>query len=214
MHPNIQDAIKYYENDERIIAVVADGLGSKRHSAYGARLICRLISEEMKSVVLPIESFKIKSVDFWYSCLKNKGANIDEYCTTCSFAVIEKNRRMIGVGQIGDSPIYARIDTQDVITLRQEKVFSNITACLGENEKQMFAVRNYSFSSNFNLLVSSDGLGDELNTQNMDSMFSYLSDKYENYKPKSRSRKFTKEIKSTIGKVNNDDKSAIYIWSK
>ena len=46
-HPNIQDAIKYYESDDTIVAVVADGLGSRKMSAYGARLICKLMVEEL-----------------------------------------------------------------------------------------------------------------------------------------------------------------------
>jgi 2-C-methyl-D-erythritol 4-phosphate cytidylyltransferase len=32
-HPNIQDAIKYYESDDTIVAVVAEGLGSRKMSA-------------------------------------------------------------------------------------------------------------------------------------------------------------------------------------
>ena len=62
-------------------------------------------------------------------------------------------------------------------------------------------------------MVASDGIGDELESSSLDSLFSYLSSTYQQYTPKSRSRRFTKEIKETIGKVNHDDKSAIYIWS-
>ena len=97
--------------------------------------------------------------------------------------------------------------------LKQEKEFSNITTCLGGREKASFTINNFKFNCNMRVLVTSDGIGDELDGSNIESLFSYLSSKYQPYSKKSRSRRFTKEIKATVGKVNNDDKSAIYIWS-
>lgn len=213
-HPNIQDAIKYFEDNDRIIAVVADGLGSRRKSVEGARLICKLIAEEMLTKKLPLHSNDIESINNWYRYLEEKDKVHDDYCTTCSFAIIDKNTKQISLGQLGDSPIFVCIDNKAVVEMRQEKEFSNLTDCLGVKNKSQFSINNYSYSKSINILVTSDGIGDELDSLTLDSLFLYLSTKYQSYSLKSRSRRFTKEMKATIGKVNHDDKSAIYIWSK
>ena len=212
-HPNIQDAIKYFENEDRIVAVVADGLGSKKKSGDGARLICYLIVEELKSKQLPLLPADIASPNIWYKYFEDGRMNYNDYCTTCSFVVIDKKSKQMSVGQIGDSPIFVSTDSNPVVEIRREKDFSNITDCLGSVERSQFVIHNYVFTSIIRVLVTSDGIGDELNSSSLDSLFSYLSAKYQSYTPKSRSRRFTKEIKNTVGKLNHDDKSAIYIWS-
>lgn len=213
-HSNIQDAIKYFEDNDRIIAVVADGLGSRTMSADGAKLICRLIVRELKTISLPLKSEEISSPKKWYYNLRKKHCKHDDYCTTCSFVVIDKSLKLIGIGQIGDSPVFIGIDDNPVIPFVQQKEFSNITDCLGGKTIRSFKIHNFKYTSHFNVLVSSDGFGDELDHSSMSSLFSYLTAKYKGYSPKSRSRQFTKETKATIGNVNSDDKSAIYIWSE
>lgn len=211
-HPIIQDAYRYYESDDKIIAVIADGLGSRKKSADGARLICKLIVEELQSKSLPQKSSDVVSPELWYNKLQQRKCNIDDYCTTCSFTVIDKLNRQVCIGQIGDSPIFIKVDNSSVIEMRQEKDFSNITDCLGPSGIKKFFINTYTYQLNVNVLVTSDGIGDELDSSSLDSLFHYLNSKYGNFTRKSRSRRFTKEMKSTIGNVNHDDKSAIYIW--
>ena len=139
-HPNIQDAIKYFEDNDRIIAVIADGLGSRRKSAEGARLICKLIAEEMLTKKLPLQSNDIESINNWYRYLEEKDKVHDDYCTTCSFAIIDKNTKQISLGQLGDSPIFVCIDNKVVVEMMQEKEFSNLTDCLGGKNKSQFSI--------------------------------------------------------------------------
>lgn len=212
-HPNIQDAIKFYESDDTIVAVVADGLGSRKMSAHGARLICKLMVEELSEKKPPLSASDILSPKKWQDYLESSNSKLDEFCTTCSFALINKSSKEICVGQIGDSPIFIKLDNNPVIEMRQEKEFANITDSLGGKTISDFIIHNYKFKDSVNVLVTSDGIGDELNSSSLDSLFLYLTSKYQKFTPKSRSRRFTKEMKATIGKVNHDDKSAIYIWS-
>lgn len=212
-HPNIQDAFKYYESDDTIVAVVADGLGSRKMSAHGARLICKLMVEELSEKKPPLSPSDILSPKKWHDYLKSNNCNLNEFCTTCSFAIIDKMSKNVSIGQIGDSPIFIKLDNDPVIEMRQEKEFSNITDSLGGKTIKDFITHNYTFKDSVNVLVTSDGIGDELNNSSLDSLFSYLCSKYQQFTPKSRSRRFTKEMKATIGKVNHDDKSAIFIWS-
>ena len=212
-HACKQDAVKYFEDEERIIAVVADGLGSKRKSAYGARLICNLIVEELRTARLPVQPPDIGSPHRWYGYLDKKNWRHDDCSTTCSYAVIDKGTRQVSVGQIGDSPVFICIDNKPIVEIKQQKDFSNVTDCLGGKAINSFATYNYSYTSTIKVLVTSDGIGDELDSSTLDALFSYLISKYQNFSRKSRSRRFTKEMKATIGQVNHDDKSAIYIWS-
>ncbi len=212
-HPNVQDAIKYYESDDSIVAVVADGLGSSKMSAHGARLICRLMVEELSKKKPPLSPSDILSPKKWQEYIESNNCNLDEFCTTCSFAIIDKLSKNVCIGQIGDSPIFLKLDNDPVIEMRQEKEFSNITDSLGGKTIKYFITHNYKFKDSVSVLVTSDGIGDELNSSSLDSLFLYLSSKYQQFTPKSRSRRFTKEMKATIAKVNHDDKSAIFIWS-
>ena len=209
----IQDAIKYFEDEDTIIAIVADGLGSKSLSSEGAKLICKLIVNELKTKSTPLESDDIESPNLWYKHLEKKKCKIDDYCTTCSFVFINKKIKKIYAGQIGDSPIFICTDDKPVVEIRQQKVFSNITDCLGGQTKNKFVVQHFSFTSSLKVLLASDGFGDELNGSSLNSLFNYLASKYQKYSHNTRSRLFKKEIENTVGKINNDDKSAIYIWS-
>lgn len=212
-HPNIQDAYKYFENDDIIIAIIADGLGSRNKSAYGARLICKLMVEELKYKKVPLNPNDVVGSKKWHEFLEMSNLNCDDYCTTCSFALIDKKSKQIAIGQIGDSPIFLKLDDKPVIEMRKEKEFTNITDSLGGRYLESFELRNYQFSYSIRVMVTSDGIGEELDSSCLDSMFSYLSSKYQQFTPKSRSRRFTKEMKATIGKINHDDKSSIFIWS-
>ena len=211
-HPNNQDALRYYESDDKIIAVVADGLGSCRKSADGARLICKICENELKGKNVPLKPSDINCSDIWYQTLQKNQHNKGDFCTTCSFAFIDKVNKQVCIGQIGDSPIFIKLDDSSVIEIRQEKDFLNITDCLGSTENTMFSIHTYTYQYKVNVMVSTDGIGDELESSYLDSLFKYLRSKYDKFTIKSRSRRFTKEIKSTIGKINHDDKSAIFIW--
>ena len=200
-HHNNQDAFKYFEDDSRLIAVVDDGLGYKLRSAVGARLICRLIVEELKYINLPVDAEKLSSPTNWHTLLSKKNVNHEDYCSTCSFVAIDKNTKQMSLGQLGDSPLFVSLDNNPVTALRQEKDFSNITDCLGGKTIQQFKIDNFSYISSVRAMVTSDGIGDELCDSSLNALFLYLSETYEKFMPKSRSRKFTKEIKATIGKI-------------
>lgn len=212
-HPNIQDAIKFFEDDNKIVAIVADGLGSRKMSAHGARLICSLLVEELKEKCPPLISSDLVSHQKWHDYLNSNNYNCDEFCTTCSFVLIDKQSQRVCIGQIGDSPVFIKIDGDSVMEFRQEKDFSNYTDSLGGKTIKIFNIQNFVYNKSIRVMVTSDGIGDEFYSSSLDSLFDYLCTTYQQFTPKSRSRRFTKEMKSTIGKVNNDDKSAIYIWT-
>lgn len=212
-HPQKQDAIKYYEDEYRIVAIVADGLGSKKRSAEGAKLVCRLLCQELRQSPLPLRSEALFTPAQWQSYLESRAYDPNDYCTTCSFAVIDKVSQRMCLGQIGDSPIFAYIDDEALVEMRSEKEFANLTECLGRGRIREFDVRNYSFRSSLKVLVSTDGIGDELTSDDLPGLLCYLAEKYQAYPRCARSRQFTKELKACLGDANHDDKSAIYIWT-
>ena len=211
-HSVKQDAIKYIEDNETIIAVVADGLGSKKHSDKGARLICRLVGKDLKIQRPPLTCEEVVSHKRWVEYLKAKKFDPNDFCSTCSFVIIDKTQRNISVGQIGDSPVFLKLDKEPIVELKPEKEFSNTTEALGSSDIQ-FRLWNYRYKESANIMITTDGIGDELDSGALDHMFTYLSETYKHLSPQYRSRRFRKEIMSTIGNVNSDDKSIIYIWS-
>lgn len=212
-HSQKQDAIKYYEDEYRVVAVVADGLGSKERSAEGAKLVCRLLCRELRGKPLPLEPTEgLLTPGWWQSYLTSRECDPNDYCTTCSFVVVDKLTQRICLGQIGDSPIFAHIDDDEVVEMRPEKDFTNCTDCLGGGQICVFDIKNYSYRSSLRVFISTDGIGDELSSEVLPGLLDYLAEKYQAYQRCARSRQFTKEIKACLGSANRDDKSAIYIW--
>jgi len=211
-----QDHLSVFESETCLLAVVADGLGSAVSSSRGSELICQILSEIASGIdwrVHNIPEVLNTSVSEWYRRLEVKGVSARDCCTTCSAIIVNKLRGIAYLCQIGDSPIFYRIDTEDVKVISSEKEFLNETDCIGPSVHPSFSVIEKHFCRGIEFLVASDGFGDEVVLEAADSLFEYFKSKYSKIREKKRNRTLKIELIETMQDKNNDDKSIIFGWT-
>ncbi len=211
-----QDYVKVVDADECLIAMVADGLGSAASSARGSELICHIISDWARNIDWNVHDFQEvlnTSIAEWYRRLELKEIDFHQCCTTCSLVAVNKNNNHVYLCHIGDSPIFYRYDNEKVRVISSEKDFSNETHCIGLAHKPQFAVTEFTFIEKFDFLVATDGFGDEIILETIDSLFDYFIQKYNKIKGKKRNGILKEELKMTMSDKNGDDKSLIFGWT-
>lgn len=198
------------------MAIVADGLGSFASSSRGSELICQVLSEIASNIdwrVHNIPEILNTSISEWYRRLEVKGVPACNCCTTCSAIIINKIRGIAYMCQIGDSPIFYRIDEDKVNVLLSDKEFLNETDCIGPFVHPYFSIIEKPFYKRLDFLVASDGFGDEVVLETTDSLFDYIKAKYSKIRKKKRNSALKIELIETMQDRNNDDKSIIFGWT-
>lgn len=211
-----QDYVSVFESETCLMAVVADGLGSVVSSSRGSALICQILTE-----VAPIIDWRIHnipellntSVSEWYRRLESKGVASHDCCTTCSAVIINKINSIAYFCNIGDSPVFYRIDEGKVNIMASDKEFLNETDCIGPSVHPTFSVIEKKFVRRIDFLISTDGFGDEVVLETADSLFDYLKARYSRIKEKKRNPALKIELVTTMQTKNNDDKSIIFGWT-
>lgn len=212
--PN-QDYIEIVENEEVLIATVSDGLGSSKHSLDGAKLACKTIIEEVtnfkRTTDLHLLNEQIKRS--WENEIYQISDFINDFRTTNSFVAVLKKEKKIIVGQLGDVLISLRIDGLFRYLQSESKDFSNETECLGSRKSGNYYLTEFDFSNSFDFLMATDGIGDEVETDKIESLHDYFISKFMHVKASLRNDVLKQEIEDFVNKKNNDDKSIVFIWT-
>lgn len=129
--PN-QDAYSVKRYKFGTVLVVADGLGSKKYSAHGAKAVGKAVNRAVQiwngytqkdiKLLLPL-IVSIWSMEIYPYAQKDCGA-------TCLFAIVT-NEGHIYLGQLGDGSIYFSIDDTLQLVKKKEDEFTNLTVCMG-----------------------------------------------------------------------------------
>lgn len=145
------------------ILVVADGLGSKKHAAWGAKSACKAVCKAVQiwndysyrdiRLLLPL----IHSL--WF--MEIYPYTYRECACTCLFALIHKDGNVY-VGQLGDGSIYVDIDGNLSLVHEKEEDFSNLTACLGGSSLDKWVVRSYRLKTYARIILMTDGISESL----------------------------------------------------
>lgn len=148
------------------VVVVADGLGSKKHSDIGSRLMCKSVLESCVEFAYMTEQnipdlLKLIHTHWMKKVPTN---SYKEYESTCLFALVIDSSLI--VAQLGDGMIVAKsIDQKSAVVLldSKEDSFSNITNCI----HQSFNLSDWKVESfdNFDLeylILCTDGISDDI----------------------------------------------------
>ena len=148
-------------------------------------------------------------------CTKKGGKTWGQRLFICIFAaiIINKLSHIAYLCQIGDSPIFYRIDEEDVNILSSEKEFLNETDCIGPSSHPSFSVVEKKISKRIDFLIATDGFGDEVVHEAAGSLFDYFKIKYSKLREKKRNSALKIELKEAMQDKNNDDKSIIFGWT-
>lgn len=212
--PN-QDSVLVFENNEYLIATVSDGVGSSKNASVGAKIACKTVVDEIQNFQfmskLSLLNFAIK--DKWMHEIREKSNIISDYQTTSLFIAVLKEDKKILLGQLGDGLISIRIDGLLPPIQINDKEFLNETECLGSNGNENYYLLILDFDQNYDFLIATDGISDELIPDKIEFLHDYFINKFKNIEKSKRNNVLESEINAFLNEKNNDDKSLIFTWS-
>lgn len=196
-----------------MVMVVADGLGTKKHSKIGSKEVCKAVGEATKVWIkkqnTPTE-YLIKLIhNVWdlyiYPYKKNDCA------TTCLFSIVLNNGRVI-LGQLGDGIIYYNNGENLNVLTEIEDEFLNITKSMSSAKSICeWKFKEISLTDqDFTLLMTTDGLSEDIIKEKRQDFMNYILKQIESKKRQSKKNLVIKKIlKSTNSKYSYDDKTLI-----
>lgn len=210
--PN-QDSYLIDNEDDYTLAVVCDGLGSKKYSHRGSKKLCKVLKRQIK------KCYKRKEFNFvtLLPLIKKKWKRAiwpikpNKADTTCIFAIV--NSKNIMMGQIGDGLCAIKIGAQLYTLKSKDDDFSNETVAFykGEQKDWQFQVYKKDDSNKYLLLLCTDGISEDLK-QDMISEFIDELDKILELDVNNTDNKELKQvIENWPNKYSNDDKTMVVI---
>lgn len=207
-----QDAYLIDNNKMYTLAVVADGLGSKRKSRIASKLICKVIRSEVK------KAFEINNLDplkliesiksrWLQALLPIKTFNAD---TTCLFSIVSSTS--ILMCQLGDGMIAYLDDGLFKVLDIGMKEFSNLTFSLGNaklKDWHIVVLKKKPASKNF-IFMSTDGVADDIIETKVEDFVLNIIEKINNKKIK-QNPDLKRILKNWPNKYNMDDRTMVVV---
>lgn len=213
-HDKNQDAFRYEIFPWGVVAVVADGLGSRAYSEVGSHAICDVVlklANELKGEIEGVSLFTEIAHRRWLSRLKECKANVSDSYATCLFAIATKENTIIA--QIGDGTIcMLHGDSAKVLTDVDPDHFLNETDCLtGEFMESHWKKRKTTKPWEI-ILLATDGIaiGDETEEE----IVNFTKEFYEAYQAKMQ-EEIEADINSWVKEwKSDDDKTIVFLMRK
>lgn len=199
-----QDSFKIYSDENQVIIVVADGLGSAAYSKEGSQKITEVAIEILSNT----DDFNGVYLNILNEWKKELEGNINQYDTTLKFLKIKND--MIVYGGVGDGWISIKSDKGLVlVNMVAENTFSNQTdSILSFNLKEKFSVNKYELSDNLVGLVSTDGFSEDMDKDNSFGLLDGIDKELAN-----NEGLFIEDTKNTFlnwpVETNRDDKTVV-----
>lgn len=199
-----QDSFKIYSDENQVIIVVADGLGSAAYSKEGSQRITEVAIEILSNT----DDFNGVYLNILNEWKKELEGNINQYDTTLKFLKIKND--MIVYGGVGDGWISIKSDKGLVlVNMVAENTFSNQTdSILSFNLKEKFSVNKYELSDSLVGLVSTDGFSEDIDKNNSFGLLDGIDKELAN-----NEGFFIEDTKNTLlnwpVETNRDDKTVV-----
>ncbi len=222
----MQDSHRIKFLKDGFIAVVSDGLGSKKHSDFGSDITCKLFIKSAKKFC----NQKNKSIKkmlrcFYFSWLKVAGHTnygIKE-CSATLLGVICLKKKMYLV-RLGDGMIMCLDKTSEEASEKKsnaqnvlmsdikEESFSNITNALGPGVKfSDFEIRTIDSTAIKTVFLCTDGISDDLQKGSAEQFVKDLSNQYNQNTSKEIAIDMKHWITNWPVPRHSDDKTAVFV---
>ena len=199
-----QDSMKIYHDENQIIIVVADGLGSAIYSKEGSQKITSIASNilaENGDLSGVAQELQMK----WKDGLEG---NLNLYDTTIKFIKITKNNTYYG--GVGDGWIAFNTDNGFVDMISSNSFSNQTDTILSFDLKNKFCIKNIATNSLKTALISTDGFSEDMEKENGEAFLTAVSEQII-----LNSEDFKKEIEDTLSNwpvvTNKDDKTVVFI---
>jgi serine/threonine protein phosphatase PrpC len=214
----LQDAIGIINEKSYSLIIVADGLGSSKNSDYGAKKAIvsvekavnqwRKLDKKNNKVLIQLIHF------YWNLLIGDSGLEKKDCLTTCLFAYLDKRDKKIILGQLGDGLLLVKTKGETVFVKSNEEY--NFTKSLGySNSFKDWNIKLINFdTNNFTLLVTTDGISEDLVENKEDEFAETIIKKLSTLKRNRRNSYLNQLLIDWPTKFHTDDKTICIAWEK
>lgn len=209
--PN-QDYFLVKKNSFGTVIVVADGMGSKKKSDIGSKMVCKAVYDASQIWLKNNDNRNITLLKLIHNLWDIYIApNSKEECgTTCLFALILKDK--IILGKLGDGIIAYKINDDFKIFTNEKMEFSNMTQSMHSIKKisdwTIEEIENN--NEDLKIMIATDGIAEDLIEKKIENFMIYLCDEILKIRDLSkRNKKLKQLIQNWPTKFSNDDKTLV-----
>ena len=218
--PN-QDSFLCFKSFGFTLLVISDGLGSKKYSDFGSKMVCLAVKNICKQDFKLIKN--IKQFDWdnflsrayleWKKLIEKENYKINDCCATCSFAIIHKDN--LYVASLGDGLIFIKpaMDKNTSVLLfdKSEEDFSNVTKCFCTENNISDWRREILNKEDFSdILLTTDGIASDLENDKIQDFCRDIILELQNKSAK-KAKYFVKNIlENWPVPKHSDDKTFVY----
>jgi serine/threonine protein phosphatase PrpC len=214
----LQDALGIINQKHFSLLVVADGLGSAKHSEFGAKKAVEAVQKavfEWRKLEKKEVKVLIQLVHFYWNLLIGDSDFEKKECaTTCLFAYMNKENNTGILSQLGDGLVLLKTK-EETIFLKSTDDY-NFTKSLGSSKSYNdWNIRQIDFDRNdFNLLLTTDGVSEDLVKNKEDEFAEKLVETMIKMQRNKRNGYLHQLLKNWPTKYHTDDKTICIAWEK
>lgn len=208
--PN-QDGFIIDNNMHYTLAVVCDGLGSKKHSRVASHRVCKLIKKEVRRkfktrALNPMELVKMVQTKFKKKIWPYNLKNCD---TTCLFTLV--SNASILLFQLGDGLNAVKFNEKILKCEVAEKDFTNETRAFGNSKSSdwIFKSIKKEEDTKYELILCTDGISEDIIDETIsgfiDTLCNQTNGKYKN------NQMLKKTLEEWPNKFSTDDKTLVVV---
>ena len=162
-HQKGQDSCRIKCHKDYAFAVVSDGMGSKPHSRFGSRKICKIAAKHAKNLVdgrYDLEEYVSVIQQEWLK--KTARRNPSDCDCTCLFALVTKTKCFFG--QVGDGILAIVLDGKVMVLSEKDDDFINETRSLSKTTRKAWTLRQGDLTKKnlIYILMATDGISNDL----------------------------------------------------
>lgn len=206
-----QDAFLVDNQKFYTLAIVCDGLGSKKHSRTASRRLCRIIRKEVKirfkqKALNPTDFIKTVQKKF---CKKIWPFKLKDCDTTCLISLISSKNVILF--QVGDGLNAVKFDSNLVKCHTDEKDFTNETKSFGKSRMMDWHFKSLikEEGKKYEILMCTDGISEDIIE---DTLPDFIYEVCKNAVGKAKNNPLLKKIlKEWPNKYSKDDKTIVVV---
>ena len=201
--PN-QDSFIVKKYSWGIVAVICDGLGSKKYSHIGSKALVDAITQAAKifDFTKDINLFEPLVQSLWDINIYPYTNN--ETSTTLLFSIV-KNKKVY-IGRVGDGAI-AIIGKNSILIKEDKDIFTNYTTPFGGEQKIQWHI--YDNTEIDSIVMCSDGISEDVKKDKLLDFFKDYIDSYKNIQAKKRVYEIKRWLRNWPVKGHSDDKTIV-----
>lgn len=198
-----QDSFSFYNDEECIIGVVADGLGSAIKAAAGAKAVCEATISVLKQDFL-VENLSQEILITWKKTLNG---NPLAYDTTLRFFKIHKNNVL--VGGVGDGWT-SILNGNSFISFEAKNKFANQTeSMMSYDMKECFWIQRFEARDSILISIATDGYSEDIDKALAESYLAEVALSIQ--EPEKFLFKMQHLLQNWPVESNRDDKTVIFV---